>query len=347
MTLRPMFPPTIDSTILSTFRSCPHKFFRQYVEHWKSKAQSVHLVAGGAFASGIEKAREAFYVLGADPAEAEAAGIVALIAHYGDFQPPAESAKSLERMIGALEFYFSHYPLGADGANPIKLPSGRLGIEYSFAEPLPVTHPVTGDPILYTGRSDMIAERLGGVYAYDEKTTSSLGASWGRQWEMRSQFTGYIWAAAQQGIKVTGAIVRGVSILKTKYDTLEVPTNRGEYEVSRWLDQTCRDIERMKRMWEEGHWDFALDGACTEYGGCPFVPVCKSPTPENWLPVNFTQRVWDPLAREEITVEEYEAQWGYSRDASQAPASTKLHTAPAVSAEMQAELATMLKGDNP
>ena len=312
MTQRLMFPNTIDSTILSTFRSCPQKFFRQYVQHWKPKAQSVHLVAGGAFASGIESARNAFYVNGSDSGTAEAAGLAALIQHYGDFECPAESAKSLERMCGALEFYFERYPLGADGAEPITLPSGRRGIEFSFAEPLPIAHPVTGAPILYTGRSDMIAERAGGVYLYDEKTTSSLGASWGRQWEMRSQFTGYAWAALKQGIKTNGAIVRGISILKTKYDTLEVPTYRTQYELERWEEQTVRDIKRMIQCWESGVWDWNLDGACTDYGGCGFVQVCKSSEPENWLPVSFHQVVWDPLARAEISVEEHEKSWGHT-----------------------------------
>ena len=310
---RPMFPHTIDSTILGTFRSCPQKAFRQYVEHWKPKAQSVHLVAGGAFASGIAAARTAFYVDGLSSDDAEAAGLAATIAHYGDFECPADSAKSLERVCGALEFYFNSYPLGADGATPITLASGRRGIEFSFAEPLDVRHPVTGDPILYTGRSDMIAERAGGVYIYDEKTTSSLGASWGRQWEMRSQFTGYGWAALKQGIKTNGSIVRGVSILKTKYDTLEVPTYRTEYELQRWEEQTVRDIKRMIQCWEAGVWDWNLDGACTDYGGCSFVPVCKSSNPEDWLPVHFEQRVWDPLARAETTVAAYEASWNHTR----------------------------------
>lgn len=311
---RPMFCHTIDSTILSTFRSCPQKFFRQYVQHWKPIAQSVHLVAGGAFASAIEAARNAFYVEGLLASDAEAAGLAALIAHYGDFDCPADSAKSLERMCGAFEFYLHNYPLGADGATPITLPSGRRGIEFSFAEPLDIRHPVTGDPILYTGRSDMIAERYGaGVWIYDEKTTSSLGATWGRQWEMRSQFTGYSWAARRQGIETAGAIVRGVSILKTKYDTLEVPTYRSDYEIDRWEQQTIRDIQRMIRCWEEGYWDYSLDGACTDYGGCSFVPICKSSNPDDWLSSKFQQRVWDPLARKELSVAEYEASWGHER----------------------------------
>jgi hypothetical protein len=317
---RPMFPHTIDSTILSTFRACPQKFLWQYVEHWKSRSPSVHLIAGGAFASGIEAARNAFYVEGHSAEDAEALGLIALLAHYGDFVDPTGSAKSPERMAGALEFYFSQYPLGADGAEPITLANGQRGIEFSFAEPLAINHPVTGDPLLYTGRSDMIAERAGGIYIYDEKTTSSLGASWGRQWEMRSQFTGYIWAARKQGIVTNGAIVRGVSILKTKYDTMEVQTYRGQHEIDIWEKQALRDITRMKQMWEEGYWDRNLDNACNDYGGCSFTQVCKSREPADWLPVNFEKRVWDPLLRRETSVADYEASWGHVRDADEPPA---------------------------
>jgi len=340
--IRPLFPPTIDSTILSTFRACPQKAFRQYIEHWKPKSESVHLVAGKAFASGLEASREAFYINGMGQEDAEGAGMVKLIKEYGEFQCPSDSAKSLERMCGALEFYFANYPLGADGAEPITLPGGGRGIEFSFAEPLPVAHPTLGSPILYTGRSDMVAHRLGGIYVYDDKTTSSLGASWGRQWEMRSQFTGYIWALAQHGVKANGALIRGVSILKTKYDTLEISTNRSPYEIERWHDQTVRDIERMKKMWEEGYWDYNLDGSCTDYGGCPLVQVCKSSTPENWLPVNFQQRVWDPLERKEVTVAEYEAAWGHVREAG-APEAAGAAGELLVSDEMNNELQQMMK----
>ena len=309
MTYRPMFPPTIDSTMLSAFRSCPQKFFRQYVEHWKAKGQSVHLVAGGAFAAGIEAARIAFYVNGKPADFSEGQGLKALILHYGNFQPPEDSAKTLERMCGALEFYFHRYPLGADGATPVTFPNGAKGIEFSFAEPLDFANPETGHPILYTGRSDMIAHRAGGIYVYDEKTTSSLGASWPKQFEMRSQFTGYCWSIQRQGLKVSGAIVRGISILKTKYDTLEVPTARTQHEIDRWEEQLYRDLARMKALWESGAWDYNLDGACTEYGGCSFVSVCKRKDPETWLPVFFEKGVWDPLAKRQLTVEEHEAKW--------------------------------------
>lgn len=337
---KPMFPHTIDSTILAAFRSCPQKAFRQYVQHWKPQTESVHLVAGGAFATGIEKARRAFFEglqtpiemvydrnkarnvakwgdavhvpgLAGDSATAQALGLQALLAHYGDFDCPPDSAKSPERMAGALEFYFERYPLGEDQMLPIQLPSDKSGIEFSFAIPLGINHPVSGDPILYTGRADMVSNYADGIFIVDEKTTSSLGASWASQWDLRSQFTGYTYAARELGIPANGCIVRGVSILKTKYDTQQVMTYRSDYELKRWFEQVHRDIERMIRCWNDGWWDYSLDTACTEYGGCALARVCKSEDPESWLPMYFEQRVWDPLARRELTVAEWEAEWNH------------------------------------
>lgn len=326
---RPMFPHAVDSTMLAAFRACPQKMYRSYVEHWKPKAESVHLVAGKAFATGIEAARLAYFEGRARDASgnehevekgnrdlAEATGISALIKAYGNFDCPPDSAKSLERTAGALEFYYANYPLGLDGSEPVSFPDGRCGIEFSFAEALPdVVHPVTGDPILYTGRMDMVGSYAGGLYGFDEKTASQLGASWAKQWDLRSQFTGYTWACHRQGLPVQGVIVRGVSILKTKYDTQQAIAGRGQWEIDRWLHQTQKDVVRMIECWERGDWDYNLDHSCADYGGCQFTQVCKSPEPETWLPMYFEKRVWDPLAREELTVQQWEESWGHKTGA--------------------------------
>lgn len=320
MSERPMFPHTVDSTMMSTFRSCPQKMFRTYIQHWKPQQESVHLVAGGAFAKGIEVARKAYYESKLSASEAVEFGMQACIAAYGDFECPADSAKSLERTVGALDFYFEQYPLGADGMEPITFANGRRGIEFSFATPLSVAHPVSGDPILYTGRADMLAEYLDGIYVVDEKTTSALGASWSRQWEMRGQFTGYQWAAREAGIQTAGSIVRGISILKTKYDTLQAITYRTPWEIDRWYQQTIRDLHRMIQCWRDGWWDFDMGEACGSYGGCSLTSICKSQDPEAWLPVRMERRVWDPLARRELTVQEWEESWNHQGNTAVGPA---------------------------
>jgi hypothetical protein len=296
------FPQVIDSTILGTFRSCPQKAFREYVQHWKPKSESVHLVAGGAYAKGLEMARKAFYGQGLSAEEAEAIGLSALLQAYGSFECPPDSGKSAERTAGALEFYLSRYPFETDQAVPIQLPSGEKAIEFSFAEPLEINHPETGDPILYCGRMDAIVNYAGGVYGLDDKTTSQLGASWPRQWDLRSQFTGYTWGARKAGLRMNGFLVRGVSILKTKYDTMEALTYRPQWQIDRWYEQTHRDIKAMIQCWESGYWDYKLDNACLDYGGCLFRQVCLSKDPEPWLEGGFEKRIWSPVERKETIV---------------------------------------------
>ena len=60
-----------------------------------------------------------------------ARGLNALLLAYGNFIPPEGSAKSAERMAGALEFYFHEWPLETDHAKPRLMPSGKRAIEFA------------------------------------------------------------------------------------------------------------------------------------------------------------------------------------------------------------------------
>lgn len=322
---REPFPQILDSTLLATYKSCSHKFWREYVQHYKPRDPSVHLHAGGAFARGLEVARNAYYcgiqeepvreslpdntsrlswrktAIAAENAPlAEALGTGALLAAYGSFECPEDSAKSASRMAGALEYYFDSYPLGADGVTPIELPSGKRGIEISFAEPLPIDNPETNEPIIYCGRLDMAADYSGSVFVVDDKTTSSLGATWAKAWDLRSQFTGYTWGLKRAAnIEAQGVLVRGVAILKTKYATEQAITYRPDWMVKEWYDMTCETVLDIIRDWKAGKWRKVLDHACVDFGGCGFRRICLSPEPEPWLEQYYQRRSWNPLSREE------------------------------------------------
>ncbi len=293
----PPFFEVLDSTIVSAFRACPRLAYLQYLEHYKPKIPSVHLHAGGAFAKGLEVTRNLFHVEKVPAREAIAEGLKALLTFYGNFDCPADSAKSADRMAGALVYYFDQYTLESDKAIPISLPGGKRGIEFSFSEPIDALHPETSDPILYVGRMDMVVDFAGGMFGEDDKTTSSLGASWLKQWDLRSQFTGYCWGAARHNLSLQGFLVRGVSILKTKYDTQEAITYRPPWMIEQWYERLLRTVEDMKRAWESGLWDQTGQegGNCNDYGGCPMRRVCLSSDPAPWLEAEFVRRKWDPV----------------------------------------------------
>lgn len=301
---RPDFPHVVDNSLIAAFKACPQKAYKEYFQHWKSKIPSIHLHAGAAFAHGLEHARVAFYEEGASEEVAIARGVGALMRHWGDYpEDPDDPPKSFARMCGALVYYFDTWRLPVDSAVPAMLPSGRRAVEFQFVEPIEeVCHPETGDPILYAGRTDMICSLANGIFIEDDKTTSQLGPSWPKKWELRSQFSGYVWAAARAGLHVDGVLVRGVSILKTKYDHAQALTYRSQWEIQRWYHETVKTIRRMITAWETGEWDYDLADACDSYGGCQFTQVCKAKNQQEWLPLYFERRAWDPVTRKETKV---------------------------------------------
>lgn len=300
--IRPPFPMALDSTMLRDFRNCPKKFQYSHLEHWKLKGEKIDLTAGHAFASGIEAVRRAFFDTGISRDDSLIAGAKALILDYGAAECPAENPKSLSNMLGALSEYFTVHGLETDHLRPLRLPDGTHAVEFTFALPVPgeIPHPETGDPILYSGRCDMLADYNDMVFICDEKTTKQLGPTWPNQWTLRSQITSYVWAARAYGHDCAGAIIRGIAIRKYDYGHAEVILYRPQWQIDRWLAQTERDIKRMIRSWEEGYFDYNLDDSCSQYGGCQFLGVCSSNTPETWLEAGFEKRVWNPLRHIEV-----------------------------------------------
>jgi hypothetical protein len=169
-------------------------------------------------------------------------------------------------------------------------------VEFSFALPIGINHPQTGEPLLYCGRFDMLGIHNNTLYAVDEKTTARLGATWQGQWDLRSQFTGYCWAAKEYGYPVAGAIVRGMSLLKNDFGFAEVITYRPDHLIERWLETTRYYINLMILAWQSKQFIHNLDGACTAYGGCPFKKeACDKKNPDEWLETNFVVRKWVPI----------------------------------------------------
>lgn len=308
--IRPEFPLVIDNSWRSSFIECPRACFWGSILHYKPRAEeSVHLHAGKAWAHALETTRGLFYSEGLSPQMAQVAGLEALVMTYGDFQPPTHgsgASKSLDRLVEAFAYYWKAFPLESDPAQPYRTSEGKPMVEFSFALPLSddLRHPVTGEPIIYAGRADMIATYAGAVTVYDDKTTSALGASWANQWHRRAQFTGYTWAAQAFGIRATQVLVRGIAILKTTINHAEVITTRTPHHIQEWHAQFIRDVKRAIRCWEEGYWDVNLSDACSSFGGCAFQQACTSNNPEPWLKGQFIRKKWDPITRTETLLDE-------------------------------------------
>lgn len=290
-------PTFVDSSMLSTFKDCPRKFYWQYVCGYRAVEKSIHLIAGGAFARGVEVVRKAVFEGKVEANEAILQGQLAAFLFWMKESPNEfylEDAKSLPNILLAIEEYFHHFGTTTDHMQPY-VHEGKPAVEFSFALPMDYAHPVTNDPLLYVGRFDMLAIYNGALFVNDEKTTKSLGPQWAKKWDLRSQFTGYCWAAKQYGHPVVGAIVRGVGLLKSETKFSEVITYRADWQIDEWLHTTHRTIEDMLIASDRGEWIKILDTPCEM---CSYKVLCDKRDPEPWISTYFTVSHWNPLTKE-------------------------------------------------
>lgn len=308
------FPEVIDGSMRGDFVSCGTMFNLRSCHNLTSITPSIHLHAGGVFARGCEVFRKKYYSEGSptkgDHEACLAEAILAMFIRWGDYTPTFTwegdlKNKGLDKLILALGLYFEEYSPASDHIQPL-IRNGEPEVEFSFAIPIPgVTHPDTGDPLLYAGRFDMIGVYQDARFNVDEKTTGQFGASWSQQWKMRAQFTGYTWAANEYGNKVVGTIVRGVRFTTKAIDFAECITYRPQWEIDRWLEQLIRDAKRMVQAYESGIFDYNLDSSCASYGGCQYRVLCESNQPERWVDGYFARRIWNPLAQDPEEEEDY------------------------------------------
>lgn len=319
--LLPILPPNIDATMMSAYRSCPRKFFNEFIYGLRPPGLSIDLHAGGCFASAIENIRHDIHLNGASYHDACLRAQMAFEIQWGDFEIPThkDTAKTKDRIWEAVvggentdsRGYFEEYPPLTDHIQPY-VANGRPTIEFTFAVPLEPAvhsaqghdgtafplHPVSGEPFMYSGRLDMLGHdtRSGLIVGEDDKTQGTgFYGNWSEKWDLRSQFIGYTWAMQQLGINCEHIAVRGIGILKTKFHHAEIIKPYSNFLRARWHEQLRRDLWRLVDSWNTGYWDYNLAESCTNYGNCMFLQACQSPNEELWLN-NFEVRRWNPLA---------------------------------------------------
>lgn len=284
--------------MLTTLDSCEQKFFNEYILKLSPLAISPDLHAGGAFSHGIEVVRHSVWVNGLDIDSALLQGTRAMMEYWGMFEPPHNHPKTCEAMIGALYYYFKEaFPIETDIIKPFLYAGGMPAIEFSFSIPMEVSHPVTGDPILFGGRADLI-----GVYdnaltcIVDEKTTKRLGDHWQKQWDLRGQFLGYTYAAKQHNIPVDLSVIRGIAILKYDYSHLEVIEQYPNWLVEQWWHEANKKVARAKQRFLDRDWGYSFGEACTSYSGCVFTKMCLTKD-KSTMYSEYQERNWNPLRK--------------------------------------------------
>lgn len=291
MTQPARFPVTMTSSLLDDAEKCPQLFFQRFCERWQHEEESIHLIAGGAFAEGLAAARRAYYEWGVELHASWAVGLRAFLFAWNT-DKDGFPKKPIERVYEALYAYFEVHRFDSDELQPAQLGPKR-GIEFSFAIELPIMHPQTREPLLYSGRCDQLAQHGDVLFPTDEKTTGRLGEQWSSNFRLRGQFMGYVWAARSMGYDVAGVFVRGIGLHKEGPVFAQVPIYVPPYLVARWYESMLTKTQHLVDAWHSYNsqlhalhapktlpFPYAFGFACTAYGGCPHAERCASQYPE-------------------------------------------------------------------
>lgn len=312
-------PYVIDSTMIVAYRRCPRYMFYTYVNHLRSEGLALPLLAGGAFATGVETYREARLLQNLSHEEAQLKVVEALILSWGDYptDPKPSDPRNFHRVLQAVFEYFENYPVETDPIQPHQLATTKgFSFEFSFAVELrqergfPL-HP-SGVPFLYAGRADALGKAHGLPVFQDDKSTTRLGDTWVSQWGNRNQFTGYTWCLRELGLPHRHVIVRGICFYAAQptFFIETPPINYPDYKLDIFEEDLKVTLREMVADAERGEacgknippsniFPRRVGDACRSFNrACSHTDLCFS-RPENidsWL-ANKTVSPWDPLRR--------------------------------------------------
>ena len=308
-----------DNSMLDSFRTCNRKFFFQHVRHWKPVKASIHLGFGSAWHGGmdvlwsqakssltnkeiIELAFKEFMKiwLEADlPLDDEM-----LLLYY-----PKTPGRAREMM----EFYLERY------RESFLKECEIIAIEEAFIIPLSDEDTL----MYYMGRWDKIYEYRNRIYITDHKTTKSDKSQWANSFSPNNQIDGYLTAGhAVYGDRFWGVMIDGALCQKgsKKIDGLppgigfpKIPIQRAFGHLEGWRWETIYTILMLRHnldLLEEASKEqcnhlkaFPKNTtACSNYGGCTYMDICKTVTNPNEMemPEDFKVSIWSPLTMEEV-----------------------------------------------
>lgn len=165
--------------------------------------------------------------------------------------------------------------------------------------------------IAWTGLIDNIVSVDGRIFILDHKTTSVEGEDFWKDFELRSQFYGYVYVAQKLlGQPVAGAIPNVIYGREDAKTPAGLKTQR-EKEFSRryiemkpalveeWSHNTINILEDFINNLVHARWPMKTFACTNKFGVCQFHDVCTLPPEQRLLMLmtnQYQMNIWNPLA---------------------------------------------------
>lgn len=292
------FSPTIpnlqlvwDSVSLSHLKTCPYKYKLTVIDGWTFRTKPVKMAFGIAF----HKLKETWDILLTTglPKETCLKRVIRLAGLLGERLPPGPNTHTKETLIRAITLYLLHF--WDDPATPILLHNGNPAVEVDIRYPF---IKLGTEQTYIVVHVDSLVSFRGDVYFSDVKTTGSyLNEQFFSKFSIDNQMRLYdLSASIFLNQPLAGGIidavqvqVNGINLQRYPFETH--PSRRQEFidNLEHWL--RLAEVYAINNSYPQN------EMACTHYGGCQFLSICKKPPAErlHFLRTDFVQKTWDPV----------------------------------------------------
>lgn len=313
----------IDNSSLELFVSCPRKTMFQHILGWRAPGRSA-LVYGDA----IHRALEARYKsqltdhfglcelmnTEVDKAFTSPVGI-------DEWRTPSQAKETCRRYlleyaaedldivhkdnIPFVEVPFSQY-LGKleIGGDDIRIPDNvdpHNFVKRIFGKPARPN--IQNIHVFWTGKIDLVLRRDSQIFVMDHKTTSVLGESFWKQFDLSMPQQGYCWATSKiLGEQITGTIINAIVGRRPTKTGTALEFHRRTYVYPSWqLEDWPQNCIKIVRSFIEqllyGDFPGHYKDCVNMYGVCPFHAVCTIPPNQREMLLRsaYEQNNWSPL----------------------------------------------------
>lgn len=288
----------LDNSALELISTCKRQA-ELYILHKREKnADRPALRFGGI----IHKALEALYLNQGKPIqELKGLMLTAITKGFDAWTPEAEEFRNYDCACSFISRYLEEYPV-----EPFTVHS----VETSFTVDFGVFTMSDGTEIkvVWQGRIDLIGEREGKRFFMDHKTTSMMGPTYFKEFDMSSQFRGYAWAMRKLlGEMPTFGWVNGLGIRKpTKtgkaFEFSRYPVHFVPDQLDEWYLDTQALIAEFLQCAEVGFFPRQTKWCVGKYGACQYFDVCVLPREHRATMLasgDFKPVTWDPTKNED------------------------------------------------
>jgi hypothetical protein len=301
---------------METGTTCPRRFQYFFCGRRRGAAERVALE----FGKRIHKVLAARYLHNVNVTEQTNAVMVSAASNaFADFDPGPDEYRNYGFAIEVINTYNKEYP--TEGFDVVILPDGKPAIEVPFAVPIgeiPVNKEVlvrrpSGEvgmrfvksiKIMWCGRVDLIYQRDSRLYLMDHKTTTQLGSTYFKAFEISHQVYGYVWAIAKLLNKaIYGFCINAIAVRKQTKTGKGIECIRSivpldQSLVDEWIEDTLFTVADLVEMAIRGYFPKHTAWCCEKFGTCQYFPVCSLPPHSREVMLmsgNYTHVDWDPL----------------------------------------------------